>query len=257
MLRPRIIPCLLLQQSVLVKTRRFEDPTYIGDPINAVRIFNEKEVDELIVLDIDATRTGAQPNYELIEQLSTECRMPLAYGGGISTTDQIVDIIGLGVEKVILGSSAIQLPNLITDAATVVGSQSISVVVDVRSDPKLGYQTFTHNGTKATGMTPESLAVRAEANGAGEFIVNNIERDGMMCGYDLDLVSRCRKACSLPITAIGGAGNLDHLTDLRNRFSIIGAAAGSMFVFKGKYRAVLISYLKSDDKELIYGLKGQ
>jgi cyclase len=251
MLRPRIIPCLLVHNRGLVKTRQFTDPTYVGDPVNAVRIFNEKEVDELLVLDIDATVKSDEPNYELIAQLAAECRMPLAYGGGVKSVEQVERIIGLGVEKVAISSAAIADPDFITAAARKVGSQSVAVAADVRADDKSGYQVFTHNGTVKTDQTAEELASLVEEAGAGEFIVNNIDRDGMGNGYDLELVERCQAACGLPMTALGGAGSLDDVKKLVDCFPIIGAAAGSLFVFKGKYRAVLISYPDRGAKELL------
>ena len=242
MLRPRIIPCLLIHNKGLVKTRQFADPTYVGDPVNAVRIFNEKEVDELLVLDIDATVKGHEPNYELIAQLAAECRMPLAYGGGVKSVEQVERIIGLGVEKVAISSAAIADPGFITAAASKVGSQSIAVVADVRVDDKGDYWVFTHNGAVKTGQMAEELAGLVEEAGAGEFIVNNIDRDGMGNGYDFELVAQCRDACGLPMTVLGGAGSLDDIKALISGYPIIGAAAGSLFVFKGKYRAVLINY---------------
>lgn len=249
MLRPRIIPCLLVHNGGLVKTRRFTDPTYVGDPVNAVRIFNEKEVDELLVLDIDATVKGCEPSYELIAQLAAECRMPLAYGGGIRNVEQVERIISLGVEKVAISTAAIADPNFITEAAQKMGSQSIAVVVDVRADDKGDYWVFTHNGTMNIGQTAEELARLVEDAGAGEVILNNIDRDGMGNGYNLELVEQCRTACSLPITVLGGAGSLDDIKVLIEKFPIIGAAAGSLFVFKGKYRAVLINYPNHRTKE--------
>ena len=249
MLRPRIIPSLLIHNKGLVKTRQFIDPVYVGDPLNAVRIFNEKEVDELLVLDIDATVMGHVPNYELISQLAAECRMPLAYGGGVRSEDQVERIIGLGVEKVAISSAAIADPHFITTAARKVGSQSIAFVADVRADDKGDYRVFTHNGTVETGRTPQELASMAEDAGAGEFILNNIDRDGMGNGYDLELVAQCRAACSLQMTVLGGAGSLSDIKKLIENFPIIGAAAGSLFVFKGKYKAVLISYPGHTKKE--------
>lgn len=242
MLRPRIIPCLLVHQGGLVKTRQFADPTYVGDPVNAVRIFNEKEVDELLVVDIDATVRGEEPNYRLIAELAAECRMPLAYGGGVNGVEQVGRIVKLGVEKVAISAAAIANPDLVTQAARKVGSQSVAVVADVRQEGSGAYRVFTHNGTIDTGKPPEQVARTAEEAGAGEFIVNNIDRDGMGGGYDLDLVARCRATTSLPITVLGGAGSLDDIHALIDRFPVIGAAAGSLFVFKGKYRAVLINY---------------
>ncbi|MDB4659649.1 AglZ/HisF2 family acetamidino modification protein [Synechococcus sp. AH-551-C10] len=242
MLRPRVIPCLLIHNRGLVKTRQFTDPTYVGDPLNAVRIFNEKEVDELLVLDIDATVQGVAPNYELIAQLAAECRMPLAYGGGISSVEQVELIIGLGVEKVAISSAALAKPELITSAARKVGSQSISFVADVRTDKKGGYRVFTNNGTVETSQQVSEVASLVMNAGAGEFIINNIDRDGMGNGYDLELVAQCRAVCNLPITVLGGAGSLDDISTLIEHYPCIGSAAGSLFVFKGKYRAVLINY---------------
>lgn len=241
MLRPRIIPCLLVHKRGLVKTRQFADPTYVGDPVNAVRIFNEKEVDELFVVDIDATVEGQEPNYELIGQMAAECRMPLAYGGGVRSVAQVERIIKLGVEKVAISAAAMADLGLVSEAARKVGSQSVAVVADVRERGG-GYEVFTHNATRATGRTVEQVAQMADAAGAGELVVNSIDRDGMGGGYDIELVARCREQTSLPITALGGAGSLDHVAALIKRFPIIGAAAGSLFVFKGKYRAVLINY---------------
>lgn len=254
MLRPRIIPCLLVHDRGLVKTRRFSEPTYVGDPVNAVRIFNEKEVDELFVADIDATVRGAEPDYALIASLAAECRMPLAYAGGVRTAEQVERIIKLGVEKVALGAAAVLTPELVTAAAARVGGQSIAVIADVRKAGER-YEVFTHNGARATGRTVEELAAWAEQAGAGEVIVNNIDRDGMMTGYDLDLVARCRRAMGLPMTVLGGAGSLDDIARLIARFPIIGAAAGSLFVFKGKYRAVLINYPDRAAKERLAGVR--
>ena len=241
MLRPRIIPCLLVHDRGLVKTRQFAAPTYVGDPVNAVRIFNEKEVDELFVADIDATVRGQEPNYEMITNLATECRMPLAYAGGVRSVEQVERIIKLGVEKVAIGAAAANGFDLVSAVAEKVGSQSVAVVIDVR---KAGdrYEVFTHNGTRPVGRTAEDMAASAERAGAGEVIVNNIDRDGMMTGYDLELVARCRKATRLPMTVLGGAASLDDIGRLIDAHPIIGAAAGSLFVFKGKYRAVLINY---------------
>lgn len=252
MLRARIIPCLLVHQGGLVKTRQFGSPTYVGDPVNAVRIYNEKEVDELLVLDIDATVEGQEPNYRLISQLAAECRMPLAYGGGIKSVEQIERIIGLGVEKVALSSAAINDRDLITKAASKVGGQSIAVVADVRINGMGEYRVFTHNGTVESTESPMELAGLVEAAGAGEYIINNIDRDGLESGYDFELVAQCRAECSLPMTILGGAGSLNDIKSLISKFPIIGAAAGSLFVFKGKYRAVLINYPDRARKEHLF-----
>ena len=253
MLRPRIIPCLLVRNGGLVKTVQFTNGKYVGDPINAVRIFNEKEVDELIVLDIDASVHNREPNYQLIANLAAECRMPLCYGGGVGTVEQVERIIGLGVEKVAISSAAIQMPELVSDAAVHVGSQSIVVVMDVKRNGVLGeYEIFTHNGSRKTSYSPVEFSKRAEFLGVGEVVINSIDRDGVMQGYDLDLAKEVRQGIELPITVIGGAGNLDHIAELIKEFGIIGAGAGSMFVFKGKYRAVLINYPSRSDKDALF-----
>jgi len=252
MLRPRIIPCLLVHNGGLVKTVQFAAPKYVGDPLNAVRIFNEKEVDELIVLDIDATIQGMEPNYNRIRNLAAECNMPLCYGGGIKTVEQVERIISLGVEKVALSAAAVTNPELIAKAAEVVGSQSIVVVLDVKKNVWRGkYEVFTHNGTQKSGRFPTEFAREMAALGAGEIVINAIDRDGMMKGYDLDLVREVREAISLPITVLGGAGSLKDIETLIRTFGIIGAAAGSLFVFKGIYRAVLINYPNRSQKDLL------
>ncbi len=257
MLRPRIIPCLLVKNGGLVKTVQFSNPKYVGDPINAVRIFNEKEVDELIVIDIDATVQNREPNYTLITNLAAECRMPLCYGGGVKTAEQVQKIISLGVEKVAVSAAAAQTPELITEAAVRVGSQSVVVVMDVKKSGLFRrYEVFTHNGTKGTGLDPVAFARRVEELGAGEVVVNAIDRDGEMRGYELDLIAQVREAISLPLTVLGGVGSLKEIEDLIRTFGIIGAAAGSLFVFKGKYRAVLINYPNQDDKEALFRQAG-
>lgn len=241
MLRPRITPCLLVHNGGLVKTVNFGSPKYVGDPINAVRIFNEKEVDELIVLDIDATVHQREPDYTMIANLAAECRMPLCYGGGVKTAQQIERIVSLGVEKVAVSAAAVADPDLIPQAASQVGSQSIVVVIDVKKTSR-GYEVHTHNGSRATGMLAADFARKAEELGAGEVVINSIDRDGVMKGYDLELARQVRGAITRPMTVLGGAGSLKDVGDLVREFGIVGAAAGSLFVFKGVYRAVLINY---------------
>ncbi|MES2987628.1 MAG: AglZ/HisF2 family acetamidino modification protein [Pseudomonadota bacterium] len=250
MLRPRIIPCLLVRNGGLVKTEKFGDGKYVGDPINAVRIFNEKEVDELIVVDIDATRDNRDPDYQLIANLANECRMPFCYGGGVRTPEQIERIIGLGVEKVAVSSAAIADPDLIPTAASRVGSQSVVAVIDVKRTGLLRRpEVVTHNASRRTGLAPVDLARQFAAAGAGEIVLNAVDRDGAMQGYDLDLIEQVRKAVTLPMTVLGGAGTLADIEALLGSFGVIGAAAGSLFVFKGKYRAVLINYPNRLEKE--------
>lgn len=245
MLRPRIIPCLLVHQGGLVKTQGFKDPKYVGDPINAVRIFNEKEADELMVLDIDATANGVEPDFGLIAKLAAECRMPLCYGGGVTTAAQAARIVDMGVEKVAVSAAAISNPSLLTEMAAAVGRQSVVAVLDVRKRSGLfakGYEVCTHNARTAHKLDSVSLAQQLQVAGAGEIVINSVDRDGLMQGYDLDLAEHFKQALKVPVTFLGGAGSLEHIGDLVSRLGVVGAAAGSLFVFKGKYRAVLINY---------------
>lgn len=252
MLRPRIIPCLLIKDKGLVKTINFKSPKYVGDPINAVRIFNEKEVDELVVLDIDATLERREPDYKIIEHLAAECRMPLCYGGGVNSSAQVERIIGLGVEKVALSSAVLENPEIVSGAAEQVGNQSVVVVLDVKKQLiGGGYEIWTHNGKKNTGKCPIEFAQKLENLGAGEIVVNSIDNDGIMKGYDIALVEKIRKAISLPMTILGGAGSLRDIGQLINKYGAIGAAAGSLFVFKGVYRAVLINYPNRAEKDTL------
>lgn len=253
MLRPRIIPCLLVHDGGLVKTERFEKPKYVGDPINAVKIFNEKETDELIVVDIDASVRGAVPDFKLISHLAAECRMPLCYGGGVKTAEQAKRIIGLGVEKVAISSAALHDPQLVSVTAREIGSQSVVVVLDVRRNKGGGYEVCTHNGNRSTGKSAVDAAVQAESFGAGEIVVNSIDHDGRMDGYDLALAGSIRRAVRVPITVLGGAGSLEHIRALFGHCGVVGAAAGSLFVFKGPYRAVLINYPTPAQKDDLAG----
>ena len=252
MLRARIIPILLIRNRGLVKTVQFDNPKYIGDPLNAVRIFNEKRVDELIVVDIDASVLGCEPNYDLIASLAAECRMPLCYGGGVKTVEQVERIVSLGVEKVGLGSAAAYDPGLIEQSACRVGSQSIVAVMDVKKAGLFGrYEVFTHNGKKRVGLNPCEMARQLQDLGAGEILLNSIDRDGTMKGYDLTLIESVKNVVRLPMTVVGGAGTFEDMRSLVDRYGPIGVAAGSLFVFKGKYRAVLIQYPQPSDKDLL------
>lgn len=243
MLYPRIIPCLLVHKNGLVKTTKFTDPKYVGDPINAVKIFNEKEVDELIVVDIDASVNSREPNYVMIKNLAVECRMPLCYGGGIKTVEQAQKIFSLGVEKISISSLAVQQPEIIPELVKRVGSQSVVVVIDVKKKLLSNkYEVYIHNGKKATGIDPLMFAKQMEKAGVGEIVINSIDRDGTMKGFDLGLISSIRDAIGIPLTVMGGAGSIDDIGQVINQHGIIGVAAGSFFVFKGKYRAVLINY---------------
>lgn len=249
MLRPRIIPCLLIHEGGLVKTVGFKDPKYVGDPINAVKIFNEKESDELVVLDIDASVNGAEPDYAVIAHLAAECRMPLCYGGGVRTAAQANRIIGLGVEKVSISAAALERPQLIAEISAEVGRQSIAVTLDVRKKRFGGYELRTHNAGRAYKQDPIEFAQDAARLGAGEIVINSIDLDGTMSGYDLKLARRIREAVGVPVTFLGGAGSLADIEALIREVGVVGAAAGSLFIFKGAYRAVLINYPSPDTKE--------
>ncbi|MDR7334730.1 AglZ/HisF2 family acetamidino modification protein [Roseateles asaccharophilus] len=252
MLRPRIIPCLLVHKGGLVKTQGFKSPKYVGDPINAVKIFNEKESDELMVLDIDAATNKAEPNYALIAKLAAECRMPLCYGGGVTTAEQASRIIDLGVEKVSVSAAAVADPALLTRMAEAIGRQSVVAVLDLRKKTGLfskGYELCTHNARTAHKLDPVAFAQQLQQAGAGEIVINAVDRDGMMQGYDLDLARQMRAALKVPLTMLGGAGSLDDMKALITACGVVGAAAGSLFVFKGSYRAVLINYPTQAQKD--------
>lgn len=250
MLRPRITPCLLIQDGGLVKTVKFRDPRYLGDPINAVKIFNEKEADELIVLDLDATVNGVEPDYKLIGRLAAECRMPLCYGGGVRTAEQASRIVGLGVEKVAFSTAAVETPSLISEVAAEIGGQSVVVVLDFRK--RLfgrGYDVVTRNGSRNVKREVIEVAMESARLGAGEIVFNSIDRDGAMGGYDIDLARAARAALNVPITILGGAGAPAHIEELLTACGIVGAAAGSLFVYKGALRGVLINYPDQSAKD--------
>lgn len=245
MLRSRIIPCLLMHDGGLVKTRQFKDPKYVGDPLNAVKIFNEKEVDELMFIDIDATVHGKTPNFDLLRSLAVESRMPLAYGGGITSAAQAAKIIALGFEKVSISSAAVERPELIREVAQAIGAQSVVVTLDVKKNKLLGgYTVFTHNAREKHKLNLIEFCQHAAELGAGEITINSIDRDGEMGGYDLALAKQVRAAVTTPLTFVGGAGSADDMQALIDTVGVVGAAAGSMFVFKGPYRAVLINYAR-------------
>jgi imidazole glycerol-phosphate synthase subunit HisF len=245
MLRSRIIPCLLLHDGGLVKTRQFKNPKYVGDPLNAVKIFNEKEVDELMFVDIDASAVGRGPNLALLQKLAVESRMPLCYGGGVHSAEVASQIISLGFEKVSISSGVLSRPQLIAEIAEAVGRQSVVVTLDVRKNRLLpGYTIHTLNGREKSKVNLIAFCKQAEALGAGEIVINSIDRDGEMAGYDLELAKTVRDAVSIPITILGGAATIDDMQKLIDTLGVVGAAAGSMFVFKGPYRAVLINYAR-------------
>lgn len=244
MLRSRIIPVLLMSDGGLIKTQKFKDAKYVGDPLNAVRIFNEKQVDELTFLDIDASVQMREPDFERLRSIAVESRMPLCYGGGVNSAAQGTRLIGLGFEKVSLSSAALARPQLIREMAETVGRQSVVVTLDVKKSIFGGYSLYTHNGITKHKMALQDFCQQAAELGAGEIVINNIDRDGMMNGYDLELARQVRGLVECPLSFVGGAGSVDDLQALIDTVGVVGAAAGSMFVFKGPYRAVLINYQK-------------
>jgi imidazole glycerol-phosphate synthase subunit HisF len=242
MYQARIIPCLLLRGNGLVKTRKFKNPVYIGDPINAVRIFSEKEVDELVILDIDASREAREPNYELIAEIAGECFMPVAYGGGIKNISQVRKLIRCGIEKIVINSASVESTEIITEASAMFGSQAVVGGIDVSKTLLGGYRVVTKSATQETKLKPEIHAIALVNAGAGEIFLNSVDYDGQMQGYDLNLLKKVSSTVNVPVVACGGAGSLEHL---RQAIKIGGAsavAAGSMFVFYGKHRAPLIHY---------------
>ena len=253
MLRSRIIPCLLIHDDGLNKTELFKPGKYVGDPLNAVKIFNEKEVDELIVLDIDNTVQGKTPNMEVIQSLANECRMPLCYGGGITTVEQAVQIISMGVEKVALSSAALSDFKLCDKIAAVIGKQSVVVVLDVKKARwGKGYNIFTHNGTKKHSKKLDEVLEEISKYEVGEVVINSIENDGQLCGYNYELSDLATSKLNIPVTMLGGASSYDDIKSLIARHKIIGAAAGSLFVFKGRLKAVLINYPNREERKELY-----
>ncbi len=241
-LEPRVIPCLLLKRGGLVKTVRFRRPNYVGDPINAVRIFNDKQVDELTFLDITASLENRSPDYDLIRRIAGEAFMPIAYGGGVRNVDDIRRIIQTGVEKVVINSQAAVNRSFLRAAADQVGSQSIVASIDVRRRLFGRYEVFSHSGTRPTGKDPVTYAQEMADAGAGEIVLNSIDRDGAMRGYDISLLQSVTSAVSIPVIALGGASCMEDFHAAIHQGGASAVAAGSLFVYRGKHRAVLITY---------------
>ncbi len=244
MYRTRVIPCLLLRGNGLVKTKKFKDAVYVGDPVNAMRIFSEKEADEIVVLDIDASREGREPNYELISEMAGEAFMPMAYGGGVRTLNQVRQLIRSGIEKVVINTAATESAGLIRAVADVYGSQAVVGAVDVKKTLFGGYRIVTKSATVDTKLDLQEHVRSLAQAGAGEILVNSVDRDGMMAGYDLPLIQMVAQSVNVPVVACGGAGSVEHLRQAVKEGGASAVAAGSMFVFHGKHRAVLINYPK-------------
>jgi len=240
-IKTRVIPCLLLKGSGLVKTVKFKDPSYVGDPINAVKIFNEKEVDELIVLDITASRENKGPAFSTIEDIASECFMPVAYGGGVTTVEQARRIVWMGVEKVVINTATLRGTDLVTGISDQIGASSTVVAIDVKKDLLGRYRVYDAAHEKTTDLDPVTHAERVVAAGAGEVFVNDVGRDGTRKGFDLDLVRRMTSALDVPVIVCGGAGSLEDVKAAADS-GASGVAAGSLFVYVGKHRAVMINY---------------
>lgn len=254
MLQVRVMPCLLLENGKLVKTIKFKDPDYIGDPVNAIKIYNDKEVDELVFLDISATNNDRQPPFEKIAEIADECFMPLAYGGGIKSLQDMKKIFSLGVEKCVICSHAVENPDFITEAANLFGSQSVVVSIDVKKNFWGKNEVFTHSGSKGTKFDPIEFAKLMEQKGAGEIFLNNIDRDGSMEGYDLDLIKKVAENINIPLIVCGGAGSVeDMIKAVESGASAV--AAGAMVVYQSKLRGVLINFPKGDELEKIRSAK--
>ena len=250
MLKNRVIPCLLLSNNGLVKTKKFKSPKYVGDPINAIRIFNEKEVDEIIVLDIMTTRDHKEPNYNLIEQFASECFMPLCYGGGIHTIDQAKHLFAIGVEKVCLQTSALKNLDIISRISDQFGSQSVLISIDVKKNWFGTYQLYSTASGKTLSRPWLEFLINAVSAGAGEVVLNSVDRDGMMQGMDLELIREASTSISVPLIAVGGVGSF---ADIKAAISAGASAvgAGAFFVFQGPHRAVLITYPQYNELETL------
>lgn len=252
MLKTRVMPCLLVQDGRLVKSIQFKKLNYIGDPVNAIKIYNEKEVDELIIADITATIDNRPPPFELIEEITSECFMPMAYSGAIRSIDDIRTIFKLGVEKVAVNSYAYENPAFVSEAARIFGNQSIIASIDVKKTMFGGYKVFTRHGTKNTGEDPVAYAKKMEELGAGEILLNSIDRDGMMDGYDCELVRMVTDAVNIPVIALGGAGEYADIAKVVQEGKASAVAAGSLFIYQGRIRSVLINFpLQEELKRLV------
>lgn len=239
--RPRIIPSLLLQDGGLVKTQKFDKPRYLGDPVNAVKIFNNKGVDELCILDIGAPRTGSEPDYDLLHDIATEAFMPLSYGGGVHSLEQIQRLFAIGYEKVILNTALVESTDLVREAVDYAGSQSIVASIDVKTSILGRSACYIRGGREKTAFSPIKLAQMAQELGVGEILLNDIDRDGQMKGYNLSLVRSVADAVSVPVIACGGCGSLDDLKAVLEEGHAHAAAAGSFFVYYGRNKAILIT----------------
>ena len=255
MLKTRVIPVLLLHKRGLVKTVKFKNPIYIGDPTNAIKIFNEKEVDELVFLDIDASKEGKEPDYQIIEDFASECFMPVCYGGGITNIEQMRKLFALGIEKISLNHAVIKKKKLIQEAVSLFGSQSIVVSVDIKKSLFGKYQVYSHGSKKVIKVPFLDYIKEFETLGVGEILLNSVDLDGTQKGYDINLLKQIVKAVNIPVIACGGAGELSDFKKVKDEANVSAVAAGSFFVFQGKHNAVLITYPKYEELEKLFGEK--
>lgn len=252
MINYRVIPVLLLQNKGLVKTRQFKNPVYVGDPINAIKIYNEKEVDELVFLDINASKEKRPPDFTLLEKIASECFMPLGYGGGISSLDEVKRILNIGIEKVIFNDSLFDNQELLKQAAKLAGSQSVVVSIDVKKSITGKRRIYRHTTKSIMDISITEYARCAEEAGAGEIFLNSVDQDGMMGGYDLEMIRKVADTVNIPVVACGGAGQLSHFREAVSKGGASAVAAGSMFVFHGPHKAVLINYPGQDELKEIF-----
>ncbi len=242
MVIPRVMPCLLVKDDRLVKTVKFKKPSYIGDPVNAIKIYNEKEVDELIILDISATIQKRKPNHALIKEVADECFMPVCYGGGISSVDDMKKLFALGIEKVSINSHALINPDVIQQSARIFGNQSIIVSMDVKKNIFGKYRICTHGGRKSWKIGPLEYAKKVVNEGAGEILLNSIDKDGTWSGLDIELLDMVTNVTSIPVIALGGAGKLSDISEAVHKGGASAVALGSMAVYQGKNRGVLVNF---------------
>jgi cyclase len=247
MIRPRIIPCLLLSDGGLVKTVNFKNPKYVGDPLNVVKILNEKEVDELVLLDINCSTRKKEIDFKLIEKIASECRMPLCYGGGVTKTSDFQALINIGVEKVAISTSIFDSRDILAKASGLVGSQSVVVVLDVKRENGQ-YILYLSNGIKRTSYEVLDFLKTIDQSQIGEIVINSIDRDGTMAGYDFDLLEYVYSHVRVPLTFLGGAADSVNIRQLFLKYGNVGAGVGSLFVFKGKFKAVLVNYPSGNEK---------
>ena len=250
MLRTRVIPVLLLKNDGIYKGKKFKNHKYVGDPINTVKIFNEKQVDELIILDIEVSKNNSQVNFQLIEEIASEAFMPIAYGGGIKSIEDAKKIFGLGIEKIILNTYAVKTPDLVKELVRNFGSQSIVFSLDIRPDFFNKIYPYILSGSKKVKEDFKKVAIRMQQLGVGEIILNSISFEGTKNGYDLKNINELTKLLNIPLTPLGGCGNFDHMIEAK-KAGAHGLAAGTMFVFKGPHDAVLISYLNQEQIKML------